>query len=177
MLQKAIRCLVYPPTSGPEATIVLRLMAGAVFFCEGLLKFRVCEPRCGPVYQAGDADARGARTGDRRARNRRRPSSHWRPRHAAHQCAVPHRDARGDTVHQDFAVPGHLPAARATRPAGHGGVGRAARDSLRVRPNHDLYLSARRRSRALVAGCTAPAAPSQRRGGLERHLPQLGPQG
>jgi DoxX len=59
-----------------------------------------------------------------------------------------------------------------------GGVGRAARDSLRVRPNHDLYLSARRRSRALVARCTAPsAAPSQRRGGLERRLPQLGPQG
>jgi hypothetical protein len=87
----------------------------------GPAEVRVCEPRCGPVHQAGDADARGARTGDGRARNRRRPSSHERPRHAAHQCAVRHRDARGDTVHQDFAVPGHLPAARATRPAGHGG--------------------------------------------------------
>jgi hypothetical protein len=101
-LQKAIRCLVYPPTSGPKATIVLRLIAGAVFSWEGLLKF---------AY------------------------------------------------------------------ANHGGVGRAARDSLRVRPNHDLYLSARRRSRALVARCTAPAAaPSQRRRGLGRRLHQLAPQ-
>src|SRR4029077_7465003 len=80
---------------------------------------RVCEPRCGPVHQAGESDARGARTGDRRAPNRRQPSSHER-----------------------------------------------------------LYLSARPPSRALVARCTAPAeAPGQRRGGLERRLPQLGPLG
>src|SRR5689334_8434577 len=31
--------LVHPPVNGPQATLVVRLMAGAVFFWEGLLKF------------------------------------------------------------------------------------------------------------------------------------------
>src|SRR5215475_14441026 len=38
-LRNAIRFFVVPPTSGPKATLALRLMAGAVFFWEGLLKF------------------------------------------------------------------------------------------------------------------------------------------
>jgi len=35
----AIRFLLYPATTGPKATLALRLMAGGVFFWEGLLKF------------------------------------------------------------------------------------------------------------------------------------------
>jgi putative oxidoreductase len=31
--------LTHPPTDGPKSTIVLRLMAGGVFFWEGILKF------------------------------------------------------------------------------------------------------------------------------------------
>ena len=31
--------LTHPPTDGPKSTIALRLMAGAVFFWEGILKF------------------------------------------------------------------------------------------------------------------------------------------
>jgi putative oxidoreductase len=31
--------LMYPPTNGPKSTLLLRLMAGGVFFWEGLLKF------------------------------------------------------------------------------------------------------------------------------------------
>jgi putative oxidoreductase len=38
-LQEVIRFFSEPPTSAPRATIALRLMAGAVFFWEGLLKF------------------------------------------------------------------------------------------------------------------------------------------
>ena len=38
-LQELIRFFVYPPTTGPKATLALRLMAGGVFFWEGLLKF------------------------------------------------------------------------------------------------------------------------------------------
>jgi putative oxidoreductase len=34
-----IRWLLHPPTDGPTATILLRWMAGGVFFWEGLLKF------------------------------------------------------------------------------------------------------------------------------------------
>jgi len=37
--EQLIRFFVYPPTSGPKATLALRLMAGGVFFWEGLLKF------------------------------------------------------------------------------------------------------------------------------------------
>jgi putative oxidoreductase len=38
-LQRVIRFFTHPPTSGPKATLALRLMAGGVFFWEGLLKF------------------------------------------------------------------------------------------------------------------------------------------
>src|SRR5271170_2595377 len=31
--------LINPPTGGPKSTLILRLMAGGVFFWEGLLKF------------------------------------------------------------------------------------------------------------------------------------------
>src|SRR5215467_4305594 len=38
-MNKIILWLVNPPTDGPKSTLVLRLMAGGVFFWEGLLKF------------------------------------------------------------------------------------------------------------------------------------------
>ena len=31
--------LMYPPTTGPKSTLLLRLMAGGVFLWEGILKF------------------------------------------------------------------------------------------------------------------------------------------
>ena len=40
-------------TSGPKATITLRLMAGAVFFWEGLLKFAYAEPCVGRFTKLG----------------------------------------------------------------------------------------------------------------------------
>ena len=39
MLAKLIRFFSRPPLDGPKATLLLRLMAGSVFFWEGLLKF------------------------------------------------------------------------------------------------------------------------------------------
>jgi len=38
-LEELYRALVEPPTDAPKATLALRLMAGGVFFWEGLLKF------------------------------------------------------------------------------------------------------------------------------------------
>jgi uncharacterized membrane protein YphA (DoxX/SURF4 family) len=52
-LQEAIRFFVYPPTSGPKATIALRLMAGAVFFWEGLLKFAYANQGVGRFTKLG----------------------------------------------------------------------------------------------------------------------------
>ncbi|HTW56751.1 MAG TPA: DoxX family protein [Terriglobales bacterium] len=39
MMNKFLAWLTNPPTEGPKSTIVLRLMAGGVFFWEGILKF------------------------------------------------------------------------------------------------------------------------------------------
>src|SRR5258705_11971520 len=52
-LQEAIRFFVYPPTSGPKATVALRLMAGAVFFWEGLLKFAYANQGVGRFTKLG----------------------------------------------------------------------------------------------------------------------------
>jgi putative oxidoreductase len=39
MIKSAWTWVTHPPVAGPRATIVIRLMAGAVFFWEGILKF------------------------------------------------------------------------------------------------------------------------------------------
>jgi len=39
MIRKVVQFLSQPPVDGPEATLLIRLMAGSVFFWEGLLKF------------------------------------------------------------------------------------------------------------------------------------------
>jgi putative oxidoreductase len=38
-MNKFFLWLIHPPTNGPKSTLFLRLMAGGVFFWEGLLKF------------------------------------------------------------------------------------------------------------------------------------------
>jgi len=38
-MNKIIAWLMNPPTDGPKSILILRLMAGGVFFWEGLLKF------------------------------------------------------------------------------------------------------------------------------------------
>src|SRR4030095_1742390 len=52
-LQEAIRFFVSPPTSGSKATLALRLMAGAVFFWEGLLKFAYANQGVGRFTKRG----------------------------------------------------------------------------------------------------------------------------
>src|ERR1700694_1745298 len=38
-MKKIISWFANPPVSGPSTILILRLMAGGVFFCEGILKF------------------------------------------------------------------------------------------------------------------------------------------
>src|SRR5690349_7379083 len=38
-LKNVLSWLMNPPTTGPKSTLILRLMAGGVFFWEGILKF------------------------------------------------------------------------------------------------------------------------------------------
>ena len=51
--EKLVRFFVDPPTSGPTATIALRLMAGGVFFWEGLLKFAYANQGIGRFAKLG----------------------------------------------------------------------------------------------------------------------------
>ena len=39
MVQRAWTWVLHPPTEGPRATVAIRVMAGTVFFWEGILKF------------------------------------------------------------------------------------------------------------------------------------------
>ena len=52
-LREAIRFLTNPPTSGPSAALALRLMAGAVFLWEGLLKFAYANQGVGRFTKLG----------------------------------------------------------------------------------------------------------------------------
>lgn len=52
-LKEAFRFLARPPTSAPKATLAIRLMAGGVFFWEGLLKFAYANQGIGRFAKLG----------------------------------------------------------------------------------------------------------------------------
>src|SRR5215510_7852203 len=52
-MNKIAQWLLNPPTDGPKSTFVLRLMAGGVFFWEGLLKFVYANQRVGRFTKLG----------------------------------------------------------------------------------------------------------------------------
>jgi putative oxidoreductase len=51
--ERVTRFFAFPPTSGPRATLALRLMAGSVFFWEGLLKFAYVNQGVGRFTKLG----------------------------------------------------------------------------------------------------------------------------
>lgn len=52
-LVDAIQFFTHPPTSAPRSTLVIRLMAGGVFFWEGLLKFAYANQGVGRFTKLG----------------------------------------------------------------------------------------------------------------------------
>lgn len=52
-IKDTVRFFLEPPTSGPRATIAIRLMAGGVFFWEGLLKFAYANQGVGRFTKLG----------------------------------------------------------------------------------------------------------------------------
>ena len=52
-LKEIVRFFLQPPTSAPRATIAIRLMAGGVFFWEGLLKFAYANQGIGRFTKLG----------------------------------------------------------------------------------------------------------------------------
>lgn len=53
MFENIIRYFMYPPLDAPKATILLRMMAGGVFFWEGLLKFAYVNQGVGRFTKLG----------------------------------------------------------------------------------------------------------------------------
>jgi uncharacterized membrane protein YphA (DoxX/SURF4 family) len=52
-LDQVVQFLTRPPTDGPKATLAIRLMAGGVFFWEGLLKFAYANQGVGRFTKLG----------------------------------------------------------------------------------------------------------------------------
>jgi uncharacterized membrane protein YphA (DoxX/SURF4 family) len=52
-LKETVTFFLHPPTSGPRAAIAIRLMAGGVFFWEGLLKFAYANQGIGRFTKLG----------------------------------------------------------------------------------------------------------------------------
>src|SRR6476659_2470577 len=52
-LEAIIHFFTQPPTSAPKATLAIRLMAGGVFFWEGLLKFAYANQGIGRFTKLG----------------------------------------------------------------------------------------------------------------------------
>jgi uncharacterized membrane protein YphA (DoxX/SURF4 family) len=52
-MNKLIKWLITPPTDGPPSILLLRLMAGGVFFWEGLLKFAYANQGVGRFTKLG----------------------------------------------------------------------------------------------------------------------------
>ena len=52
-LKNLVRFFAFPPTSGPRSTLLIRLMAGGVFFSEGLLKFAYVNQGVGRFTKLG----------------------------------------------------------------------------------------------------------------------------
>ena len=59
-----VKWLFNPPTDGPEATILIRLMAGAVFLWEGILKFVFANQGVGRFTKLGFPAAHFTATAD-----------------------------------------------------------------------------------------------------------------
>ncbi len=52
-LQDTVRFFLHPPTTAPRSTLAIRLMAGGVFFWEGLLKFAYANQGVGRFTKLG----------------------------------------------------------------------------------------------------------------------------
>jgi uncharacterized membrane protein YphA (DoxX/SURF4 family) len=52
-LEETVRFFLHPPTTAPRSTLAIRLMAGGVFFWEGLLKFAYANQGVGRFTKLG----------------------------------------------------------------------------------------------------------------------------
>ena len=129
-MQKAIDFLFHPPLNAPRATLLLRLMAGGVFFWEGLLKLVYANQGVGrftklgiplPYFSAHFVAALEIGGGLLLLGGLMTRAI------AVLSVLVTHTALlSGNPEHQDLPLPGHLAAAAATSAAHRGRVGGVA---------------------------------------------------
>src|SRR5205823_5781807 len=83
---------------------------------------------------------------------RRSAAVAW-PRHAVSRDPFHDRDDRGDSLHEDLAVPGHLATPVTASAANDWDLGGAARGAFRVGAAARLRIPLPRRSRSDLRGC------------------------
>jgi hypothetical protein len=134
MVHKLIQFLSRPPMDGPRAAVLIRLMAGSVFFWEGVLKFVYVNQGIGRFTKLGmpvpDILAPaiayleiGVWVG-----------------HALDCRAFHHRDDRRHPVYQGQPLPGHVASSITPCTAQGWLVGRAARDAFGLGADSNLRI-------------------------------------
>ncbi len=149
--------LMNPPTDGPKSMLVLRLMAGGVFFWEGVLKFVYVNQGVGRFTKLGIPFPAFTASFRRIPRDLRRPAVAGRPDDKADCDPVCRRDDRSDTFNEDLVVSGNVAVAVAAGTSSGWILGRTARSPIRVRADAHGYFSADQRTGKVVAGCGASA--------------------
>ena len=149
--------LLNPPTDGPKSTLLLRLMAGGVFFWEGILKFVYVNQGVGRFTKLGIPFPHftAAFIGYLEIVGGMLPTD--RPADAADRDPVCRRDDRSDPFDQDFAVSGHVAPAFAAGASAGRVLGGIARNTVRLRADSHCHFSVNQWAGKVVAGCGAPA--------------------
>ena len=162
-MNKLFVWLMNPPTDGPKSTLLLRLMAGGVFFWEGLLKFVYVNQGVGRFTKLGI------------------PFPHFTAAFIGYLEIFGGLLLLSGLMTRLIAVPfigemivavlstkislylGTSPLPLPPRAAAGGLLGRAARDPIRLCADSDGHLSAGEWPGKMVAGCSAAAAVEKKR--------------
>jgi hypothetical protein len=113
-MKNLINWLLEPPTDGPRAILLIRLMAGSVFFWEGILKFVYTNQGVGRFTKLGFPAPHFTATADG-----------W-----FEIVAVHHRNAGRNGVDEDSVVLRHVTITLATGAAADRFLGSGTRDSI-----------------------------------------------
>jgi len=154
-MNKIISWLTNPPTDAPKSTLLLRLMAGGVFFWEGLMKFIYVNQGVGrftklgipfPHYTATFIGGLGIVGGLLLLAGLTTEAD----------CdSVRSRNDCGDSFDEDLLVSGNVALAAASSAATGGFLGCVARNTIRLCPDTDSHFSPRERTWRMVPGCGA----------------------
>jgi uncharacterized membrane protein YphA (DoxX/SURF4 family) len=156
-MNKVFSWLLNPPIDGPKTTLLLRFMAGGVFFWEGILKFVYVNQGVGRFTKLGI------------------PFPHYTATFIGcleivggmlllsglltRLIAIPFVAEMIVAIFldEDFALSGNIAVAAAARASADRDLGGVTRNPIRLRADSNSYFSVGERSRKMVAGCGVAA--------------------